>query len=102
MLSLVLYPSLTSTALTEDKVIGTEELAEWTSSDCVHGTRLKIDEHSTGDIFVAGSLKLDQRNGLVKMGCTVSGSYLVEVNVHPLKLEIRGAIVAKTVSLNVL
>ena len=35
---------LTGTTLTENKVVGTEELTERTSADCVHGTRLEIDE----------------------------------------------------------
>ena len=47
---------LTSTALAEDEVVGTEELTEGTSANCVHGTRLKIDKDCTRDIFVARCL----------------------------------------------
>lgn len=46
----------TSTALTEDKVVGTEELTEWTSADRIHGTGFEIDQNGTGDIFVARCL----------------------------------------------
>ena len=42
--------------MTEDKVVGTEELTEWASTNSVHGTRLEIDEDGTGDILVARCL----------------------------------------------
>lgn len=51
-----LSPVVTSTGLTEDEVVGTEELAEGTGADGVHGTGLQIDEDSTGDVFVTASL----------------------------------------------
>jgi len=86
---------LTSTALAKDKVIGPEELTKRTSSDCVHGTRFKIDEDGTGDIFVAGCLeavlvrKSSQGAAVVK--------YLIEVDVHTLELKVGRAIVAAQV-----
>ena len=64
MLSHVISLSPTSTALAEDKVIGTEELTERTSSDCIHGTGFEVDKHSAGNIFVSGSLKLWSDNVL--------------------------------------
>jgi hypothetical protein len=51
-----LSPVVTSTGLTEDEVVGTEELAEGTGADGIHGTGLQIDEDSTGDVFVTASL----------------------------------------------
>jgi hypothetical protein len=51
-----LGPVVTGTRLTENKVVGTEELTKGTSADGVHGTGLQVDEDSTRDIFVAGSL----------------------------------------------
>jgi hypothetical protein len=40
---MTLGPIVTSARLTKDKVVGTEELTEWASTDGVHGTRLQID-----------------------------------------------------------
>jgi len=71
---MTLCPVVASTGLTEDKVIRTEELAEWASADSVHGTGLEIDEDSARHKFVARGL--------------------IEVDAHALQLEIRGAIVA--------
>lgn len=51
-----LGPVVTSTGLTEDEVVGAEELTEGTGTDGVHGTGLKVDEDGTGDIFVVGGL----------------------------------------------
>jgi hypothetical protein len=51
-----LGPVVTSTGLTEDEVVGTEELAERTSTDGIHGAWFQIDQHGTRNILVAGSL----------------------------------------------
>jgi proteasome assembly chaperone (PAC2) family protein len=45
-----LGPVITSTSLSEDKVIGAEKLAERARADRVHGTRLQIHEDSARDI----------------------------------------------------
>jgi hypothetical protein len=63
-----LSPVVTSTVLTEDKVIGAEDLTIRTSTDRVHSTGFKIEEDSAGDI------------------ATTSG--FVVVNVDAFKLEI--------------
>jgi hypothetical protein len=52
-----LGPIVASTGLAENEVVGVEELAERTSVDGIHGTRLKIDEDGARDVLVAGSLK---------------------------------------------
>ena len=49
---MTLGPVITSTALTEDEVVGTEEVAEGTRADGVHGSRLEINEDGTRDILV--------------------------------------------------
>ena len=54
-LSIILF-RLTSTTLTEDEVVWSEELTERTSSNGVHRAWLEIDKDSSGDIFVAGRL----------------------------------------------
>jgi proteasome assembly chaperone (PAC2) family protein len=51
-----LGPVVASTGLTEDEVVGAEELAERTGADGVHGTGLQIDEDGTGNVLVAGGL----------------------------------------------
>jgi hypothetical protein len=51
-----LSPVVTSAGLTEDEVVGSEELAERTSTDGVHGTWLQIDKDGTRNILVARSL----------------------------------------------
>jgi proteasome assembly chaperone (PAC2) family protein len=68
-----LGPIVSSTGLTENEVVGTEELTEGTSTDGVHGTRLKIDEDGSGNILVARGL--------------------VEVDTHALELELGGTVV---------
>ena len=52
-----LGPVVTSTGLAENEVVGTEELAEGTRTDGIHGARLEIDEDGTRNILVAGGLK---------------------------------------------
>jgi proteasome assembly chaperone (PAC2) family protein len=69
-----LGPVVTSTSLTEDEVVGSEELTERSSTDGVHGSWFKIHEDSTGDIS------------------TTSG--LVVINVDSLKLEIRVSVIS--------
>ena len=53
---MTLGPVVSSTGLTEDEVVGAEELAERTGTDSVHGAGLQIDEDGTGNVLVAGSL----------------------------------------------
>ena len=47
-----LGPVVTGTVLTEDKVVGAEEVAEGTRPDGVHGARLEINEDCTGHVLV--------------------------------------------------
>jgi len=68
-----LSPVVTGTGLTEDEVVGAEELAKGTGADSVHGTGLQIDQNGTGNILVTASM--------------------VEVDVHTLQLEVGGTIV---------
>jgi hypothetical protein len=51
-----LGPVVASTALTEDEVVGAEELTKGTSTDSIHGARLEVDEDRSRDILVAGGL----------------------------------------------
>ena len=70
---MTLSPVVTGSGLTEDEVIGSEELTERTSSDGVHGTGFEIHEDSSGDVSTTSSF--------------------VEVNVDSFELEIRITVV---------
>ena len=64
-----LGPVVTGTSLSEDEVVWSEELSEWSSSDGVHGSWLKIHEDGSWDVSSTGGF--------------------VVVNVDSLELEIR-------------
>merc|ERR1712190_688927 len=68
-----LGPVVTGTGLTEDEVVGSEELTEWSSSDRVHRSWLEIHEDSSWDESTTGSF--------------------VIVDVDSLKLEVRVTVV---------
>ena len=68
-----LGPVVTGTGLSENKVIWSEELTEWASSDGVHGSWLKIHEDGSWDVS--------------------STSGLVVVDVDSLELEIRVTVI---------
>jgi proteasome assembly chaperone (PAC2) family protein len=62
-----LGPVVSGTGLTEDEVVGAEELTEWASTDGIHGTWLQIDENGTRHVLVAGGLScalLEQSLGI--------------------------------------
>jgi hypothetical protein len=85
-----LCPVVTSARLTEDEVVGAEKLAERTSSDSIHSTRLQVDEDGTRNVLVARSLNTLERT---PFGYEFD-IYFIEVDVHSLELKIRRAIVA--------
>jgi len=68
-----LGPVVTGTSLTEDEVVWSEELTEWSSSDRVHRSWLEIHEDSSWDESTTGSF--------------------VIVDVDSLKLEVRVTVV---------
>jgi hypothetical protein len=51
-----LGPVVTSAGLSENKVVGTEELTKRTSADGVHGAWLQVDKDGTRNILVARGL----------------------------------------------
>jgi hypothetical protein len=72
---MTLGPIVTSTGLAEDEIVWSEELAEWTGSDGVHGTWLKIHQDSSWDISAAGSfVEVDIDSFQLKIGVTVVGT----------------------------
>lgn len=52
-------PVVTSTALSENEVVWSEDLSKRTGSDRVHGTRLQINKDGTWNIFA--TYKLEQQ-----------------------------------------
>merc|ERR1719389_1554383 len=50
-----LGPVVTGTSLTEDEVVGSEELTERSSSDGVHGSGFEIHEDGSWDVSTTGS-----------------------------------------------
>ena len=68
-----LRPVVSRTTLTEDEVVGTEEVAEGTRADGVHGAGLQIDEDRTRNVLVRADL--------------------IVVHVDPLELEVVVALV---------
>lgn len=84
-----LSPVVTGTGLAENEVVGAEELAKGASTDSIHGTWLQIDEDGTGNVLVTGGLCNVRTTDIALF----RDSYLVEVNVHPLELKVRRAIV---------
>ena len=71
-----LSPVVTSTGLSEDEVVGSEELTEGSSSDGVHGSGFEIHKDSSGDVSSSGglivvdvdSLELEIRVTVVRAG----------------------------------
>merc|ERR1712195_122279 len=51
-----LGPVVSGTGLSEDKVVGAEELSERSSTDGIHGAGLEIHKDSAGDVTASGSL----------------------------------------------
>jgi len=69
---MTLGPVVTGTRLSEDKVIWTEDLAEWTRSDGVHGTWFKIDQDGSWHVLAAGGFVVVDVDSLqLEVGVTV-------------------------------
>ncbi len=65
-----LSPVVSGSALSKDKVVGAEDLSKGSRADGVHGSGLKIDEDSAGNIlawFRAG--RKERRETMKKNGC---------------------------------
>merc|ERR1712178_220777 len=70
-----LSPVVTSTSLTEDKVVWAEELTEWASADRVHGTGLEVHEDGTRHVTAASGLIVVHVDTLqLEVGVTVVGA----------------------------
>jgi hypothetical protein len=65
-------PVVTSTSLSENEVIWSEKLTEWSSSYGVHGTRFEIHENSSWyKSTTSGFIIIDINSFKLKIGVTV-------------------------------
>merc|ERR1719362_1802747 len=74
-----LGPVVTSTGLSEDEVVWSEELTEWAGSDGVHGTWLKIHKDGSWDVTAtSGFVVVDVDSLELEVGVTVVGTSWVD------------------------
>ena len=74
-LSSTLGPVVTGSGLTEDEVVGAEELTEGTGADGIHGSGLQIHKDGAGDVATSGGLVVVNVDALqLKVGVTVVGT----------------------------
>merc|ERR1719222_746216 len=70
-----LGPVVTGTGLSEDEVVWSEELTEWTGSDGVHGSWLKIHEDGSWDVTASsGFVVVDVDSLELEVGVSVVGA----------------------------
>ena len=70
-----LGPVVSSTSLSENEVVWSEELTEWSSSDGVHGSWLEIHEDGSWDVSSTGSLVVVDVDSLeLEIGVAVVGT----------------------------
>merc|ERR1711990_1425036 len=70
-----LGPIVTSTSLSEDEVVWSEELTEWSGSDGVHGTWLEIHKDGSWDVTATSGLVVVDVDSLeLEIGVTVVGA----------------------------
>merc|ERR1712100_734021 len=74
-----LGPVVTGTSLTEDEVVGSEELTEWTGTDGVHGAWLEVHKDGTGNVTATSSLVVVDVDSLeLEIRVTVVGTSWVD------------------------
>jgi hypothetical protein len=72
---MTLGPVVTSTSLAENEVIGSEELTEWSGSDGVHGSWLKVHKDGSWDeSTTSGFVIVDVDSLKLEVGITVIGT----------------------------
>merc|ERR1712029_328015 len=98
-----LGPVVTSTSLSEDEVVWSEELAEWAGSDGIHGSWLKIHEDGSWDVTASsGFVVVDVDSLELEVGVSVVGaSWVNSVFVRDDFPELGTDLVTALASLNV-
>ena len=72
---MTLGPVVTSSGLSEHEVVWSEELTEWSGSDGVHGTWLKIHQDGSWDVSsTSGLVEVDVDSLELEVGVTVVGT----------------------------
>ena len=72
---MALSPVVTGTRLSEDEVVWSEELAEWSSADGVHGTWLKIHKNGSWNVAAtSGFVEVDVNSLQLEIGVSVIGT----------------------------
>ena len=72
---MTLGPVVTGTSLSEDEVVGSEELTEWAGTDGVHGAWLEIHKDGSGYITATGGFVVVDVDSLeLEIGVTVVGT----------------------------
>ena len=72
---MTLGPVVTGTSLSEDEVVWSEELTEWSSSDGVHGSWFEIHEDCSWDVSTSGSFVIVDVDSLeLEIRVTVIGT----------------------------
>mmetsp|Transcript_41678 Transcript_41678/g.63685 ORF Transcript_41678/g.63685 Transcript_41678/m.63685 type:complete len:400 (-) Transcript_41678:46-1245(-) len=70
-----LGPVVTGTGLSEDEVVGSEELTERSGSDGVHGSGLEVHKDGSGNVSASGGLVVVDVDSLkLEVGVTVVGT----------------------------
>ena len=70
-----LGPVVTGTSLSEDEVVGSEELTEGTGTDGVHGTGLEVHKDGAGNVTATGGfVEVDVDSLELEVGVTVVGA----------------------------
>ena len=70
-----LGPVVSGSSLSEDEVVWSEELSEWSSSDGVHGSWFEIHENGSWDVTSSGGLVVVNVDSLqLEVGVSVVGS----------------------------
>jgi len=76
---MTLGPVVTGTGLTENEVVGSEELTEWASSDGVHGTWLKVHKNGSWDESTTGGFVIVNVDSFkLEIGVTMVGTGWVD------------------------
>ena len=72
---MTLGPVVTGTGLSEDEVVGSEELTEWSSSNGVHGSWFEIHEDGSWDVSSTGGfVEVDVDSLELEIGVSVIGT----------------------------
>ena len=85
---MTLGPVVSSAGLAKHEVVGSEDLTEGAGPYAVHGAGLQVHEDRPGDELTSG-----HELGSFSLLFRAETLSLIEINIYPLKLKLRGAAV---------